>query len=129
MDSRPTVLVADNHAGMLDWIASTLRDEFDIVGAVQDGVSALDGVKRHKPDVLVLDVSMSPMNGFEVMRSLQESAGQTAVILVTTYTTPELEKAALASGARAFILKCNLAEELIPAVRNAVGRGTISDPA
>lgn len=121
MDLRPRVLVADNHAGMLDWMASTLRDEFEVVGAVQDGVAALDGVKEHKPDVLVLDISMSPMNGFEVMRCLQESDGQTAIIFVTTYTNPELEKAALASGARAFILKCNLAEELIPAVRNAVG--------
>lgn len=121
MDPRPRVLIADNHAGMLDWIASTLRDEFEVVGVVQDGLAALDGVKQHNPDVLVLDVSMSPMNGFEVMRSLQGSAGQTAIILVTTYTNPELEKAALASGARAFILKCNLAEELIPAVRNAAG--------
>lgn len=118
---RLRVLIADDHAGMLDWMASTLREEFEIVDTVQSGLAALDGVQRHKPDVLVLDVAMSPMNGFDVMRSLQGTASQTAVVFVTTYTNPDLEKAALAVGARAFILKCKLVEELIPAVRNAAG--------
>lgn len=119
MDVRLRVLIADDHSGMLEWMASTLREEFEVVATARNGLDAVDGVRQHNPDVLVLDVAMSPMNGFEVMRSLRESDAKTAVVLVTTYTNPDLENAALAAGARAFILKSTLAEELIPAIRSA----------
>jgi DNA-binding NarL/FixJ family response regulator len=123
MDMRVRILIADDHPGMLDWMTLNLREEFEIVATARNGVAALHGVQQHQPDVLVLDVAMSPMNGFEVMKSLQRTQAKTAVVLVTTYTNAELERAALSAGARAVIMKCKLADELIPAIRNAVGRG------
>jgi len=119
MDTRPRILIADDHPGMLEWLTTTVQEEFEIVDTVRNGADALDAVQLHKPDVLVLDVAMSPMNGFEVMRLLQRMDAKTAVVLITTYTNPELEQAALSAGARAYIEKCRLADDLIPAIHRA----------
>lgn len=104
---------------MLEWLTSTLAQEFEVVAAVRDGVAALDAVKHFDPEITVLDLAMSPVNGLEVIRSLRKGGMKTAVVLVTGYSDPELAKAALAAGAQAFVSKSRLAQELIPAIRKA----------
>lgn len=119
MEKKLKVLIADDHSGMLQWMASELSGEFEIVGAVRTAAAALEGVKEYKPDVLVVDISMPSMNGFEVFKKVRASGAPTAVILVTTYTNFEFAAAAREAGVHAFIEKSKLAEELAPAVRCA----------
>ena len=120
VNAKLRVAVADDHAGMLEWLATTLRNEFEVVASVGNGVAALEVVARLDPDVIVLDLSMSPMNGLEVTRSLQESGSRTVVVLVTAYDEPELVKVCLEAGAMGFVLKSRVIEELVPAIRKAV---------
>jgi DNA-binding NarL/FixJ family response regulator len=115
------VAVADDHAGMLDCLARTLRHEFEVVASVGNGVAALEAVARLDPDVIVLDLAMSPINGLEVTKSLQQSGSRTVAVLVTAYDEPELMKVCLEAGAMGFVLKSRVIEELVPAVRKAVG--------
>ena len=126
LDVRLRIVIADDHAGMLEWLTSTLRQEFEVVAAVPTGAAALDAVRHLDPDVIVLDLAMSPLNGLEVTQSLRESDARTAVVLITGYTDPELAKAAITAGALEFVLKSRLAEDLLPAVRNA-GEKTLDD--
>ena len=113
------VLIADDHVGMLEWLAATVREEFEVVGMVQDGAAALAAATNLDPDVIVLDCAMSPMNGLEVTRCLRESGARSVVVLVTGYTDPELAEAAMAAGAVAFVVKSKLTENLLPAIRFA----------
>lgn len=113
------VAVADDHAGMRGWLAATLRQEFEVVASVSNGVAALEVVAQLDPDVIVLDLAMSPMNGLEVTRSLRQSGARTGVVLVSAYAEPELVKVGLEAGAQSFILKAKVIEELVPAVRKA----------
>jgi DNA-binding NarL/FixJ family response regulator len=119
VNAKLRVAVADDHAGMLEWLASTLRQEFEVVASVGNGVAALDVVARLDPDVIVLDLAMSPMNGLEVTRSLRQSGARTGVVIVTAYDEPELVKVGLDAGAQGFVVKSRVIEELVPAVRKA----------
>jgi len=121
------IAIADDHAGMLESLTSMLKREFEVVAAVREGAAALDAVRRFHPEVMVLDLAMSPMNGLDVMRSLRESGAKTAVVIVTGYADPELAKAAIAAGAKGFVVKSRLAEELIPAIRRASQQGSASE--
>lgn len=113
------IIIADNHPGMLECLGSMLSQEFEVMALVSDGVAALNAVKNFSPEVAVLDLSMSPLNGLDVIKSLRDSGSKTAVVLVTGYTDPGLAKAALTAGASAVVAKSRLAEDLIPAIRNA----------
>ena len=122
------VLIADDHSGMLEWLAATVCEEFDVVGTVQDGVAALAAAAELDPDVIVLDCAMSPMNGLEVTRTLRESGARSVVVLITGYNDPELAEAALTAGAVAFVMKSKLTENLLPAIRFAGTKLTSGNP-
>ena len=113
------VLIADDHAGMLQWLAAKVGEEFEVVAAIQDGSLALEEVKRLDPDVIVLDFAMSPMNGLQVMRCVQESGARAEFVFVTGYADPELADLARSAGARGFVTKDRLMEDLLPSIRSA----------
>ena len=119
MSGKIRVVVADDHSGMREWLVTTLHSEFEVVASVGDGVAALDVVDRLDPDVIVLDLAMSPKNGLEVTRSLREAGARTAIVIVTAYDEPELVKVGLEAGAQSFVLKSKVLEELPAAVRKA----------
>lgn len=116
---RWRIIVVDDHAGMLEQMVSMLQSDCDVVATAQNGVAALDAVRRFNPDLIVLDISMSPMNGFEVTRQLRESGAKIAIVLVSGYLDREIEQESFTSGADAFVTKSRLQEELWSAVRNA----------
>jgi len=116
---KPRVLIADDHAGMLQWLAAKVGEEFEVVAAIQDGSLALEEAKRLDPDVIVLDFAMSPMNGLEVMRCVRESGARAEFVFVTGYTDPELASLARSAGARGFVSKDRLMEDLMPSIRFA----------
>lgn len=113
---RLRVLIADDHAGMLEWLVAKVREEFDVVAAVQDGHTALKEVARLDPDVIVLDLAIAPINGLDVMRIAKQSGTRARFVMISAYTSPELAQAALAAGAHAFVVKERLMEELLPSI-------------
>jgi len=125
MRSKLRIVVADDHPGMLSWLIRRLQQEFEVVAAVQDGNAALEAITRHAPDVVVLDLAMRPTSGLEVIRRLQESGGLTPAILITGYTDPALRDVAISAGAKAFVVKSKLAEELVPAVNSVCNRYSV----
>jgi len=116
---RWRIIVVDDHAGMLETMVSMLQSDCDIVATAQDGIAAMDAVRRFNPDLIVLDIAMSPVNGLEVTRSLRDSGAKLAIVLVSGYHDPEIEQASFTAGADAFVSKSRLQQELSSAVRNA----------
>jgi DNA-binding NarL/FixJ family response regulator len=120
----PRVVIADDHSGIVEQVAGLLRPEFDVVATAKDGISALDCIRRLDPDIALLDLYMPGMNGLDVVRTLKESSCRTATVIMTGYNDPELAKAAIAAGARAFVAKSHLTQDLLPAMLGAV-RGDV----
>jgi DNA-binding NarL/FixJ family response regulator len=92
-----------------------------VVGEASDGVEALEKVSDLQPDVVVLDVTMPRMNGIEACRLIQQRTPGREVLFVTQHDSPQMMREALAAGARGYVVKSNLARDLVEAV-NAVSQ-------
>src|SRR5262245_50544821 len=115
----PRVLVVDDNEEMLSRAAAVLKRGCVIVGAVKDGPSALEAAGTLRPDVIVLDIGMAGMNGFEVAARLRESGSTAEVVFFTVHEDEEFIAAARAVGGIGYVVKPRLASDLLPAVREA----------
>ena len=119
--TRPRVVIADDHPGILNEITALLRPEFNVVATANDGVSALDCIRRLDPDIVLLDLYMPGMNGLEVVRTLTRTAVRAFAVIMSGADDRELAKAAIAAGAKAFVTKSRLRQDLLPALRLGCG--------
>ena len=79
--ARLRIIVADDNPAFLRELTSLLEAEFDVVATAADGKSALDLIRRHKLDVVVLDLGMPLLNGIEVSRELAKSLVSAPVVI------------------------------------------------
>ena len=130
---RSSVLIADDHAEMLERTRAVLSAEFDIVAAVSDGMAAVDAASRLHPDVVVLDISMPVLSGFDAAARLLAVAHPPVVIFLTVHEDSACRDMAERLGAAAYVLKRDLITDLAPAIRLAraveVVSGNTSDHA
>ena len=125
--SRIRIFVADDHPNILGKVASLLGHTFDIVGTAGDGQTAYEGVKRLKPDVLVIDITMPIVSGIEVVTKLRQTGQAPKVVFLTVHSDPDFLRAGLATGAFGYVMKARVATDLVPSVQHAVeGRIYIS---
>jgi len=117
---RPTVLIADDHAVVADGLASLLKQEFDVVATVGDGVSLVAEAARLRPDVVVTDVSMPGLGGLEALRRLKAQRAELKVVLLTMHASATLAAEAMRAGASGFLVKQSAGEELVTAIHEAL---------
>ena len=120
--TRPTILLADDHAIVLEGLAGLLRAEFSLVGAVPDGDRLIAEARRLRPDVVVTDMTMPGLSGIEVLRRLKSEAIPAKVIVLTMHADAATAAQALRAGALGFVVKHAASKELVAAIR-AVLRG------
>jgi len=119
---RTTVLLADDHAIVLEGLAGLLRDDFSLVGTVADGARLIEAARRLRPDVIVTDVAMPSMGGLEALRRLKANGIPSRVIFLTMHADASLAAEALRAGAAGFVVKHAAGQELIAAI-HTVARG------
>ncbi len=124
---RIRVFLADDHEAMLDQVADLLAGECDVIGTAIDGRQALDATLNLKPDVLVLDISMPVMNGFETARCLKEAGVKTSIVFLTVHDHPDFAGEALEVGALGYVIKPRIVSDLLVAIKEAhAGRSFVS---
>jgi DNA-binding NarL/FixJ family response regulator len=113
------VLVADDNASFRQRIREFLHTERDIriAGEAIDGEDAVIQARELRPDVVIMDVRMPGTNGLHATRQIKEEMPEVRVIMLSLLDVDEYRRAALASGANAYVLKKHLMEELLPAIR------------
>jgi DNA-binding NarL/FixJ family response regulator len=121
MTGRPRVLVADDHRAMLETVVELLSDEFDVVGAVGDGVSVVSQAGELRPDVLVLDIAMPGLSGLAAAARLKERGFTGKIVFVTTMRDRQFVERSLALGAVGFVAKERLVPDLLAAIRRVLG--------
>jgi DNA-binding NarL/FixJ family response regulator len=125
--AKVRVLLAEDHVAMIAKVRSKLGEAFDIVGTVENGQEAIEAVLRLDPDVLVIDISMPVLDGFQAASRIRDAGRRTKVIFLTVHGDADFVSAAFSSGASGYVIKSRLSTDLVPAIHDAlVGRSFVS---
>ncbi len=115
-ENTPRVLLADDQEQVLQTIAEIVSERFEIVGMAKNGRRVLELVYLLSPDVVLLDVSMPVMNGFEAASRLKKAGSSAKVVFLTVHDDPGFVQAALSAGGSGYVLKTCLATDLIESI-------------
>jgi len=118
------VLLADDHSLILEGVRSTLEPRFDVVGHAGDGKALVDAAENLRPDVIVLDVSMPVLNGFEAAQRVRKFLPAVKLIFLSQHRDPAYLRQALKIGASGYVLKSEASEELHRALAAVMGGET-----
>ena len=114
------VLVVDDHERWRAVVRTVLKREATVIDEAGDGQRAVELAKQLQPDVVLLDIEMPLMNGFEAALGIAHDAPQTKIIFLSMTRDPAVIEHALGTGAWGYVLKTDAAKELVPAIVAAV---------
>ncbi len=118
-------MLVDDHMVVRSGLSTVLAvyDDMELVGEAGDGEEAVRLCERLQPDVVLMDLLMPKMDGVTATRAHQRAlAAHPVVIALTSFKEQEYVEGALKAGASGYLLKNVSAEELVNAIRRAVGR-------
>jgi DNA-binding NarL/FixJ family response regulator len=126
--ASPTrVFIVDDNEPLRTRVSELLAKTCAVIAAMTDGPEALAMVESLQPEVIVLDVSLSSMTGFEFAQRLREGASTAAIVFLTNYDDPDIVTAAQSLGASGFVVKSRMVSDLTFAVHEArAGRRFVS---
>ena len=113
------VLVADDHPVVRQGIIANVKPQRDmiVIAEAGDGLEALALIKKHSPDVVMLDLRMPGMDGLDVIAEVSNAKLESKVIIMTTFESEEDVHRAMKAGARGYLLKDSSQEEILDAIR------------
>ncbi len=130
-DPPITTVIADDHAIVRDGLRTVLQRqdaEFEVVAEASDLQETLDAVRTHRPQLLILDVTMPGGSSLTILPELLAEHPDLGVTVLTMHEDPGYARAAVRAGAHSFVLKQAEPDELLRAFRIAVDRGSYVDP-
>ncbi|HYR57613.1 MAG TPA: response regulator transcription factor [Chthoniobacteraceae bacterium] len=114
------ILLVDDHEVVRRGLAALLEENasWTIVGEAADGRSAVQLAQELQPDVIVMDVAMPELNGFEATRRIRKLAPDAEVLILTMHDSEQLVREVIDAGARGYVLKSDAGRQLVAAVRS-----------
>jgi DNA-binding NarL/FixJ family response regulator len=125
--SRVRVLLVEGNDdfldGLTDWLAQ--NRQLEIVGRAHSGPEAIDLAERLRPDLVLMDVTMPDVSGFDAARKIKSPPDAPVVILMAFHDSHAARIAASAAGADGFVAKSEITERLMPVLRGLIDLETI----
>lgn len=124
LNSPARTLVVDDYAWWRRHICAELkaRPELQVVGEAWDGLEAVRMCEELRPDLILLDIGLSSLNGIEVEKRICQLVPSAKVLFLSQNNDAEVVQAALGNGAQGYVLKADAGSELLPAIK-AILRG------
>lgn len=131
MSGRTRIVLADDHPIVLKGLHNLIvaEGDFELVGEATSGAAALAMIRDRQPDVAIVDISMTGLNGIAVARRLANEMPLVKVLVLTLHEDRAFVRQAFEAGARGYVLKRSAAECLVQAIRAVVVGGLYVDPA
>jgi DNA-binding NarL/FixJ family response regulator len=122
LKNRYQIIIAEDHTILREGLRALLsaHPHFEIVAEAQDGWDALRAVEKHRPDLVLIDLSMPRLNGLEALAEIKKQHPETKVIVLTVHKTEEYVLAALERGANGYVLKEANHAELVLAINQVL---------
>ncbi len=117
---KPRVLLADDHALVLEGFKKLLEDRYQVVGLVEDGRALLDTAVQLSPDVILVDISMPLLNGIDATRQLKRLLPNVKIVVVTMHADSAYLNEAFKAGASGYLLKQSAGSELHQALESVL---------
>ena len=122
MSSMDTILIVDDHRGFRRQVRMLLEEEdFSVLGEAPDGATAIELARALRPDIVLLDIGLPDMDGFEVARTIRREGLATDVVLTSSREATEYGPRLDAADASGFIPKDELSGAAIRALRSEAG--------
>ncbi|MGE5507678.1 MAG: response regulator transcription factor [Chitinophagales bacterium] len=130
MNQKTRVVLVDDHAVVREGLAILLGrcSDLEVVGEAGSAAEALEVVERTRPAVVVMDIRMPGGSGIEATREIASRWPATRVLVLTSYADDEAVLAAIAAGARGYVLKQVGSQGLLDAIRQVAAGGSLLDP-
>ena len=110
----------DDHRGLLDRVSSLLSDDFEVAGLFTNGRQAIEAAPALALDIIVLDINMPGLNGFETMHALEQAGSRAPVVFLTLIDSEDYVAEAFRRGARGYVLKHHLVHDLVSALNHVL---------
>jgi DNA-binding NarL/FixJ family response regulator len=127
--NRYKILIADDHKMFAEGLAGLLEDEFDLVGIVGNGKALIEAATGQELDLIIVDISMPVLNGFDAVRRLKQNGEKAKVIFLTMHADTRLLAEAMRCGGSGYVLKHSAGEDLLSAIRQVMAGQTYITPA
>lgn len=125
------VLVVDDHEVVRRGVVSLLgtRPDCMVCGQASDGREAIDKARQLRPDIVIMDVSMPTMNGLDATRTIRTIIPSCEVIVLSQHDSPEMARQAFKAGARGYVVKSSVSQNLMAALDKVSRHESFFDPA
>jgi len=119
MEKKITVLICDDHALFREGVKTVLsaQPDIEVVGEASDGKEAVERAIRLGPDVVLMDISMPMLKGFEAVRRIRKGCPDVKVLILTVYDDEDMVARCLDSGAAGYVLKDSPPLQLVYAIQ------------
>jgi RNA polymerase sigma factor (sigma-70 family) len=115
-----TVVIADDHEIVRQGLGSLFKDSgVRIVAEAEDGDGAVKATRKHKPDVVLLDVRLGDTDGIDAIKRIRSASAETRVVVLSAFDNPTYVARAVSAGAHDYVLKSASRSDIIAAVNAA----------
>ena len=124
MDRKTRILIADDHPIFRSGLRQVIESDasMSVIAEADDGAAALSLIREHKPDIVVLDINMPDVSGFEVVASMRKEKLSSEIVLLTMHNEEAMFTKALSLGVRGYVLKDSATSDILNCL-HAVRKG------
>jgi DNA-binding NarL/FixJ family response regulator len=126
IEMRPALLLADDNPDLLATLVEMLQTKYTIAAALPNGTSVLDQIGTLHPDLVILDISLGDLTGFEVARRLKGAGFTAKIIFLTVHEDIDFVSAAFDIGASGYVFKSRVSQDLTKAIDVVMNGGRFS---
>jgi DNA-binding NarL/FixJ family response regulator len=121
--AHPSLLLADDNPALLETLIEMLEPAYNVAAALCNGGSVLERVVALCPDLVILDISLGDLTGFEVARRLKDSGCRAKIIFLSVHEDIDFVNAAFELGARGYVFKSRITADLTRAIDTVLDGG------
>lgn len=125
---KSKILIADDHVLFNDGVKNLLVDNFDIVAQVFDGKQVLSAIQLHNPELVLLDINLPSINGFEIAAGIQKTFTTVKIVFLSMYNEDKFVDQAKGLKVNGYMLKHSTKEELVFGINEVLNGQTHFDP-